>query len=274
MRWYRSLSLLLPVAGVVFLAGALRGPAPKAMAQPPLAPQELAGLGTEAADPVATSHVAEALAALQGPSREWLQAGVWVRSRLPELPYEAEGVYYRAPQRRFRLEVRVRHDAGRHGERTVVTGCDGLTTWQATRAPGGDRDTCRQPEKDAGHLRGPEALLRSFEHVIAWVRSAPEADGVTVTGIWHPAARRTLAPADRPWPASLPRACRLTLRGRDRWPARIEWYGPTTDGGPDRLLVEMEFREPRCGRPLSDDECRRLFTADHGKAASIERPTR
>lgn len=268
MRRFRFLPFLLTAAGVVLVAGALRGPAARSTAQPPLAPGELAGLDNSNADPLATSQVAEALAALRDPAREWLQAGIWVRSRLPELPYEGEGVYYRAPRRRFRLEVRVRHDAGRHGERTMLTLGDGRHCWRARRTADGFRDVHRGPldEKQIDHLRGPEALLRSFESTIAWVHSRPDADSVTVTGVWHQGARKALAPPDRPWPASLPRVCRLTLRGPERWPARVEWFGPTADGGPDRLLVEMEFRSPATGWPLSDEQCARLFTPDFGDA--------
>src|SRR5262249_52974943 len=116
-------------------------------------------------------------------------------------------------------------------------------------------------------LCGPGALLRSLKAHLVWARHEAQGGDVVVTGAWHPHLRDLLAPAAQGWPAALPRAGRLWLSGPELWPGRLEWWGPGEEGGADRLLAEMEFRDPSWGRPLPEEECRRLFAFDPAGAA-------
>jgi hypothetical protein len=78
--------------------------------------------------------------------------------------------------------------------------------------------------------------------------------------------RKLLAPAGKPWPEVLPRAYRVTLQGKRRWPARVETWGPVIEGGPDQLLAEIEFRDPVFGQSLPAEKCGRLFRFDPGES--------
>ena len=70
--------------------------------------------------------------------------------------------------------------------------------------------------------------------------------------------------ASEPEPSGLPRQCHLYLDARTCWAQRVEWWGPTAGVGDDRLLVQMEFRNPVFNRPLPADVCARLFSFHPG----------
>jgi hypothetical protein len=110
-------------------------------------------------------------------------------------------------------------------------------------------------------LRGVELLQRNMHNQLDWVHAEETETGWRLLGRWK------CPPAGEPWPEALPRCCRLELRGSALWPARIEWWGPRKDNGPDRLLVELELRNPIFDHPIPDDHCVRLFSFDPGKAA-------
>jgi hypothetical protein len=272
MRWYRFLPYVLTGVAVFLLAGALRGPGLRLPAAAEPAPAAPAGLGEARSDPEAAALVGRALARLEAPERAWLQTAVWLRSHLPGLSYQGEGVYLSAPGRRYRLEVRTRGEGGRAAGSTLLAVSDGHDRWQAGRTAAGDYRGVQRLPLDAPPdprlpLCGPGALLRSLHEHLVWTRREAQGGDVVVMGAWHPYLRDLLAPAAEGWPAALPRACRLWLSGPELWPARLEWWGPAEAGGADRLLAEMEFREPSWGRPLPEEECRRLFAFDPAGAA-------
>jgi hypothetical protein len=289
MRCYRYLPVLLPIAGVLLLTGALRGPAEHASSadEPAAAAPDLAALAKAPPDAAATRLAEQALARLDESRLSWLEAGVWLRARLPDLAFTAEGSYVRAPGQRFRVEVRTRLERQEDeedlvGACTTLAVCDGHDLWTASRiGPQGWESVTRLqlgalldgpdspvtlPQVRDEFLRGPvlhgvEVLLRNMHSQLAWVHCEETETGWRLLGRW-----KSPPAGDQPWPEALPRGCRLVLRGHDYWPARIEWWGPRKEAGPDRLLAELELRNPVFDRPIPDDHCVRLFSFDPGKA--------
>ncbi|MFO0876450.1 MAG: hypothetical protein U0840_03675 [Gemmataceae bacterium] len=256
MWWYRFLPVLFTGVGVFLLAGALRQPREAA---PPALPSELADLTQVTPEPSAAAPVHEALAHLNAPGAAWLQTTLWVQSHLRELPFEAEGSYVQAPGQRHRLELRSRRRSSHATEIVFLCISDGQNHQETTRHGSAPARGSPVMPHSAQFARGPACLVRSLLGTVAWIRARTQGDEVHVDGLWQPALNQQLAPKERPWPANLPRLCRLTLRGPQRWPARLTWYGPTRPGGRDTLLVELEYRDPVCGRVLSEETCARAF---------------
>lgn len=250
MSWIRFLPVVLTGVAVFFLAGALRRPSGKA-AQPghPVAAPDFR---STAPDPRAREEFGRAMALLADPARTWLQTKVWIRSHVPELSYQGEGVYHKAPGKRTRLEVRTRGGSPAQ-QTTVLAVSDGKQRWYALRTPKGeDRDVSRHAPGDEAHewFAGVEQCLHTMYAGVTWVALERGGDAAAVVGVW-PASRRE---------PLVPRGCRLYLRGEERWPARVEWWGPVTDGGADELLLEVEYREPVWDQALSAAACEKLFT--------------
>lgn len=263
MRWYRFLPFLFTGIGVFLLAGALRGPSQRAAKRlPTLLPPEMVDLDRASPEATAAAPVHEALGLLQGPAHEWLQTTVWIRSHVRELPFESEGSYLQAPGQRYRLELRTKRLGPRGGDTTYLYLSDGRNCWQSTKHHGRENAAAGPPAElpeSATISHGPESLLRHLLANVTWVRRRVVGEEVQVLGLWKQEVRQQLAPKDQPWPANLPRLCRLTLRGAERWPRRLEWFGPTRAGGRDGLLVELEFRNPVRNHPLSEEQCLRAF---------------
>ena len=251
------------------LAGVLRSPSAKARPTLPSPPPVLRDFLDAAPDPAALKAVELALARFAEPGREWLQSAVWLRCHVPGLTYQGEGVYLKAPGGRYRLEARTRRE--RAPNSTVLSVSDGRDRWQVTRAGADTREIRHLKVGEAPAwqlLAGADPLVRSLHAHLSWVSQETPGGDVVVTGVWTPELRARLAPRERPWPANLPRACRLTLR--EGWPGRIEWWGPMSEGGADSLLIEVEFRDPVWDRRLAEEECARLFSFDPGKAAVLD----
>jgi hypothetical protein len=230
----------------------------------------------------------KALARLEPPRLEWLRTGVWMRISLPLIAYEAEGSYALAPGQRFRLELRTTHsghDGGRSRSGGVLSVCDGRELWLASRTGpdswgkvsrlrvGAILEGPDSPVRLPGMrdhflrgtvLRGLVPLMRSLQCDLRWVRRETSAGEEVLTGTWHPALVANLASYGPTWPEGLPKLCRLTLRGPNLWPARIEWLGSADSRGRTPLLAEMEFRDPVFGERLREAEARRLFAFDPG----------
>lgn len=273
MRWYRFLSVLGTSLGVILVAGMFRGPiSHSAERTEPEAPPEVLAWRDQPPQPLPTAYVEEALAKLNQPERPWLRTNVLVRSHLPELSYVSRGTYLRAAGQRSRLELRGTCREGTGPGWTLLVLSDGRTSWVTTRVGDKLREV-RQLGKDqnpAEMLCGPETMLQRLHHHLAWVHADVHGESVTICGIWHEQVRKHLVPQKEPWPASLPRVCRLTLHGADRWPTRLEWWGPRGMGGPDRLLVEVEFHDPKWNCSLSDEDGLRLFSLDAESAQLAE----
>jgi hypothetical protein len=277
MPWYRLLLILVTGVSVFLLAGALRGPAARPELPRPAQPEAIRGVESARADARATAQVERALVQFQDPGRQWLQASVWLCSHLPGLSYRGEGIYLRGAGQRYRVEVRIRSDQIRRGRSSAITWLavsDGRDRWQTTQKDGTDT------YQDIKHLRlgenpspadsllsGLDTLLFGLHGHLIWVRQEQHDQDTIITGTWQPHLRPVLAPADQPWPAALPRACRLMLRGADNWPGRIEWWGPATEDGRDQLLLEIEYRDPVWGQKRTDEENDRLFSIKGPRSA-------
>ena len=120
-------------------------------------------------------------------------------------------------------------------------------------------------------IRGPEQMLRSLGQNTAWVRVRAKGEDREVVGVWHPAVKAAILANYHQWPVALPRLYRLTLSGPQRWPSRLEWWGPSATDGPDRLLAEVEYAAPVRDQPLTEEECARLFAFAPGKATVVDK---
>jgi hypothetical protein len=223
----------------------------------------------------------------------WLEMAIWQKAQLPGFVYEADGSYHLAPGQRFRLEM---HTHLTEGEGTMLAVSDGRELWRAERSgqgawqnvthvnlsevfavmngPAGQQ--LREEFLQRPHFQGMTPLLRNLRSRLVWARAEllrlSSGERIHLTGVWSKEeARKRVAP-NQPWLAALPRQCHLYLDARSYWPQRVEWWGPTTADGPDRLLVQMEFRNPVFNHPLPPQTCARLFVF-HPGAATIEDET-
>jgi hypothetical protein len=286
MRWYRFLPFVLTAVGGVLLTGALRGPG-ALEEKVPLGRIAPAGLAQVVPDAAATEVMTQAVRRLQPSSLGWLQAGVWLRARLPGVRYEGEGRYVLAPGQRFRLELQMRRTGGKRRTTTVLSVSDGRDLWLARDAGDGTWTDVQRLQVGAiltgadspvrlpalrdqflqgQALRGLVPLMRSLQTDLRWLRREGGAGEEVLTGTWDPGLAAVLAPPGQPWPEGLPRVCRLVLRGPELWPARIEWYGSPDAAGQMPLLVEMEFRDPLFNQRLPEDQAAGLFAFDPGQA--------
>jgi hypothetical protein len=118
------------------------------------------------------------------------------------------------------------------------------------------------------HFQGMTPLLRNLHSRLVWARCEvlrrAGDEQIRLVGVWSKEKAAKLAPSDEPWPIGLPRQCHLYLDARTYWPRRVEWWGPSSGADADRLLVQMEFRNPVFNRPLPANVCARLFTFQPG----------
>ncbi len=68
----------------------------------------------------------------------------------------------------------------------------------------------------------------------------------------------------RPWPAAMPKQCRLYLDAKTYWPHRIEWLGSVPGKSENGVILQMEFRSPK-HEVFSLEVCKREFSFDPGK---------
>jgi hypothetical protein len=257
-------------------------PAPPGPALPP--PPALPAAPAARADDTATATLDRALAARED-AAEWLEAEVWQRVRLPGYAYEADGYYLKAPDGRYRLQMRTHADDHPGG---LLLVCDGGEPFQAVRVGAGPwqsdsprhqdekpavaeglaalvgkKKKAEPPPAAASAPSGVAPLLRRLRERMVWARQEVTrhegAEVIVLVGVWPADVAESQAPAGAPWPDCTPRQCRLTLDAQTLWPRRVEWGGPVTPGGGDVLLAEMEFRHPVFNRPLPADRCAREF---------------
>jgi hypothetical protein len=295
MRIYRFLCCVLTIAGMVVLTIYLRNPAFRWVGAAEGNDEAPAFSELEKApiDTVGTRLVQQAVDRLSGPRAGWLESGVWMRARLPDLSFEGTGRYVRAPGERFRLELEAHLEgdlAPRTAETnrcTVLSVSDGRDLWMASRIGTSEwRDVVRlrlskildAPDGPAQlpqvrrefltgmAMQGVELLLRNLTSQIDWVRHEDLGQRIRLTGRWKQGALTGRVDPKQPWPEAMPHSCRLTLSDDKLWPGRLEWWGPRKDGGSDYLLAELEFRDPVFDRALPPTECKGLFAFDPGDA--------
>lgn len=287
--WYRCFPLLLVAGGLVVLTGAFSDRTASRASSATDAPDAPAVPATPFASfPEArtTAILDQALAAASPARVRWVEAGIWQKVQLPGFAYEATGHYLLAPGHRFRLEVQTNVGLV---QGTLLTVSDGTDLWQATRTGPKDWDAVTRlglrevfatldgpsgsPRLRAEFMQGPTfsgvmPLLSSLRERLNWVghkiMGHEGAERVQLVGLWLPEIAAALASPGQPWPSGLPRQCRLRLDARTLWPERIEWWGPSTPGGPETLLAQMELREPILNRELPAERCRSAFAFDPG----------
>jgi hypothetical protein len=289
---YRSLLALVGGSCLVILSAALTRTAASVAPLAVVAPEP--ELGTVAPAPAPQADVAaercldQAIELFRADRVKWLQMKIWQKAQFPGFVYEADGSYHLAPGQRFRLEM---HTHPAEGEGTVLSVSDGRELWRAEGTGQGAWENVTRVDLSevfaimngpAGrqlrdeflqrpHFQGMTPLLRNLRRRLVWAQSEllrqNGGERIHLVGVWSKEeALKHVAP-NQPWLIALPRQCHLYLDARSYWPQRVEWWGPHTAGGADRLLVQMEFRNPVFNRPLSAQTCARLFVFHPGKAA-------
>jgi len=260
--------LLLPLlAGPpLFLTGALSRP-PANTAALPFLPQPIqwtapeggpAGLFDRTLERLSPEHIT------------WLQLTLWQRMAAAESAIESHGSLQLGPRNCARLDLTV-HAGACPGRWLVVS--DGHALAQVVQLGTGkpkvtarllspsvqDADQPGSPSS-AESLRvlgcgGPHPLLKELRARLrdltlqtGLLQGRPVArlhgrlDGVSAAG--------TAVAAD---------FCYLYFDPQTLWPARLEWWGASAERV-QRLLLEIEFRDPQVNRPLSLTECMRVFS--------------
>jgi hypothetical protein len=289
---YRSLVALVGGSCLVILSAALTrtaasvGPASAAVPSA-LEPSTVPAAPSPQADAASERCLDQALDAFKPERVSWLEIDLWQKVQLPGCTFEADGSYRLAPGQRFRLEL---HTHPSEGEGTMLSVSDGHEWWQAERSGKGAWENVtrlnlsevfaamngptgpqlREEFLQRPHFQGMLPLLRDLRCRLVWARSdvIRQAGGerIRLVGVWPREEVLKHAPPDQPWPMAMPRQCHLYLDARTFWPQRIEWWGPSAVGGTERLLVQMEFRNPVFNRPLSPQICARLFAFQPGGA--------
>lgn len=296
---YRSLLALVGGSCLVVLSAALTrtaasvAPAPAAAVSAAPQPSTVPPAPAPKADDSAYLCLDRILDTFKPERMPWLEMAIWQKVQLPGCVYEANGSYRRAPGQRFRMEM---HTHPAEGEGTLLSVSDGRNLWQAERSGRGawDRVTrvdlsevfavmngpaaaqLRDEFLQRPHFQGMTPLLRNLRGRLVWARSELLRQGggqhIHLVGVWPKLQAWRCTLADGSWPVGLPRQCHLYLHPRTYWLERLEWWGPNTAGGTDRLLVQMEFRNPAFNRPLPPERCARLFAFQPG-AAKVEDET-
>lgn len=289
---YRSLLILVGGSCLVVLSAALTRTAasvapPAAAISPTSELDTISPAPPPQADPTAERCLDQAIEAFKLDRVKWLEIEIWQKVQLPGFTYEADGTYHLAPGQRFRLELHT-HPAG--GEGTTLSVSDGRVLWRAERSGQGAWEDVtrlnlsevfavlngpsgpqlREEFLQRPHFQGMTPLLRNLRGRLVWARGEllrqSGKERLHLVGVWSKSEALRQAAPDKPWPSSLPRQCHIYLDVHTSWPERIEWWGPSTAGGVDRLLVQMEFRNPVVNRSLPDQTCARLFAFHPGTA--------
>jgi hypothetical protein len=291
MWLFRSVLAILGGSCLVILSAALTrtaasvAPAGVAAFAPLADPSVVPPAPAPRPDAAAERCLERALELLKPENLTWLEMAIWQKVQLPGYVYEAEGAYQLAPGQRFRMEM---HTHPGETEGTLLMVSDGREVWRGERSGTGPWENVtrlRLPEVFAAmngpaapqlrseflqkpHFQGMTPLLHNLRSRLIWAKSEQlhraGGDQIHLVAVWPKEEMARLAPPEEPWPIGLPRQCHLYLDARTCWPQRVEWWGPTTGRAADRLLVQMEFRNPIFNHPLPANECARLFTFHPG----------
>jgi hypothetical protein len=295
---YRSLLALVGGSCLVILSAALTRTAASvaptlAAVTPELELGTIAPAPAPQPDAAAERCLDQAIELFQADRVSWLEMKIWQKAQLPGFGYEADGSYHLAPGQRFRLEM---HTHPIEGEGTMLSVSDGRELWRAERSGQGAWENVtrvnlsevfaimngpagrqlRDEFLQRPHFQGMTPLLRHLRSHLVWARSEMlrqnGGERIHLVGVWSKEETLKHVAPNQPWLIALPRQCHVYLHARSYWPQRVEWWGPHTAGGQDRLLVQMEFRNPVFNRPLSAETCARLF-AFHPGGAAVEDQT-
>lgn len=291
MSWMRIAWVPPVIAALWLLAGALGqqpGPAPPKTPPPPRPTPP----PPPKADPAATKLLTAAAMALDPEKLPWVETTLWQQANLQGLTFRAEGLYLAAPGNRLRLDLQV-HLGDTQGKLLVVS--DGATWWERLQVGNGEQADVKKMDLNTllttlNSPNMPLAVKTEFFQRFSFTGLAPLLNRIlaqmTVTGaeritwkgrevnkltaVWSEQAVKNLVAPNARWPEFLPRRCCLFLdvdvEKVHAWPHRIEWWGPGSSGLGEALLLQMEFRNPKLGKVLSDEQYARQFVFDPGKA--------
>jgi len=216
----------------------------------------------------------EVLAAYSPQRIQWLEMNV--RQKMwGEDPFEATGRYVLGTQDRMLLEMEIAVDG--QTTRTLVIS-DGKAFQKSREVDGVTTILEKCALAKAEDFPNPASLAAArreflYQHgfggLFPLLRqiSACLVNPTQQTGLWH--ERRVLRVSGY-WNASeavlntLPenlraRSCNLYLDPDTLWPHRIEWIGSEKPNDHQVILLEMEFSDAAINRPITEQECGRLF---------------
>src|SRR5437588_4366666 len=278
-RSFVFLQLPLLTISALLLSGALAQQSP-----PPNKPAAPTGSAAKTApsastplpkpDPNAIAALTKAIEARESEKLGYVDTNLWEQVDIIGLSFQASGAYLSGPKDRLRLEIKVR--LGNTDSRLLVVS-DGKWVWNevqlAKDKPMVHKYSLEEVYKNLNvpnvmptfaeefyrgqSFRGVEPLLQSlskqmtftkFEHA-TWKGK----EVYKLTASWTPDMSKAMAQPGQPWPAFTPRTCYLFL-GRDKsnppyWPYRLEWWGPPGSASEDKILMQMEFRDPQFFAP-------------------------
>jgi len=247
------------------------------------------------ADPKAVEALTKAIDLLDPKKLGWLDTTVSQQVETWGLSFKADGRYRSGPDYRLRLELNV-HLAGMDGQSLVIS--DGTTVWNSIRV-GKDKPTItRYDLKKIKELlnspgtmpqlgdefyksqafQGVMPLLQNLRQQMVFTKLENDRlnkhDVLKMTGVWSPQISQNLAPQNSPWQPFIPRNCTLYLdRNAPHWPYRLEWWGPMAFKGEDKLIMKMEFHDPKIYKPGAHlpEQFAQAFTFNPGEITPVDR---
>jgi hypothetical protein len=310
-RFFLLLPLPILTASALLLTGAIAQQSPKSAQSASSTPAARSGQGPPAAagtpsaaspapkaDPRATETIKKALKELDPSRLGWVDTQLWQQVNGAGISFEAAGSYRSGPGHRLRLDLKI-HLGGSEGESLLVS--DGSWIWRSTRIADSQptvekwdlkkiEETLKTPgmAPEIGEefyrtrtFHGLVPLVETLERQMVFTQQESTRwqghDIFKLAGEWSAEARKSLTPppqANLAWQPFIPRRCRLYVDQKPPyWPYRVEWLGPTTASGEDRLLMQMEFREPRIfkGSDKPPPDFAVAFQFDPGKASVLDR---
>lgn len=288
MSWFRRVmpALLFCVGAWLMTASAQQPAQPAKPAAPPPPPK---------ADPDAKIILDDAIKALDRNNLTWIETILWQRMEVQGVLFQSEGIYLAGPERKLHMNLKVHL-----GESTgkLETICDGSTIWEITQLGSAEKritkiDLVKVDEALQRAKVTPKVMDEYFQNycfagVMPLLQSMKEnmtptqrenvrwngQDVVKLTAVWSAAQSKSILRSDKqPWPAFLPKQCRIYLDEKNRWPHRIEWWGPSPPRDGESLLLQMEFRNPKFAK-MSDERCARVFKFDPGAADVLDHTER
>lgn len=293
MSYCRSIPLAALVAGIGFILSspAQQPPAPKKPPGVALPTQPApAAKGTEKvpappapepikSDPEAQKVIDDAIKALESKPIQWFQADLWQRMEVQGIMVHCDGPFLYGPNYKLHLDLNVR--TGDSVNRLEIR-CDGATRWEVRQLKNSQKEiqrldwgkvarTLNQPGVEAQDremflssqsFSGILPLLKTLRQDFAFTKHEKiewdERSAIKLTGVWASDVIRNPVPPHL-WPGAMPRQCCVYLDTRSNLPRRLEWWGPSNQGGRDTLLLQMELRNPKINVELAPERVAQVF---------------
>ncbi len=293
MRYSRVFPLALLVGGAAFLIhSAAQQPVPPAkssgippvtQSQPKANPQAKPATPPAAepikSDPEAQRALDEAIKSLESKPIQWFQADLWQQLEVQGLIVRCDGPFLYGPNYKLHMDLNVRTGAAVN---RLEIRCDGATRWEIRQLNDSRKEvqrldwgkvakTLNQPNVHSDDrenflssqsFSGLLPLLKTLRQDLALTKLEKvewnERPALKLTGVWTSEIIRNPIPANA-WPGALPRECSLYLDSRTSLPMRLEWWGPSYQGGRDSLLLQLELRNPKINVELTPERVAQVF---------------